>query len=190
MTHAELKSNVRQQVRKQLGSLSEARRAEDSGQARTLLAAQDSWKNAASVLFYAPVAGEVDIWPLLTHALSLGKTVALPRFESSSNCYVACAIQDPARDLQAGQFGIREPNEHCGTKLLNRLDLILVPGIAFDLTGRRLGRGKGFYDQLLAVVNGRTCGVAFEEQLVDEVPVEAHDIRLDFILTPKRWLEV
>jgi len=189
MTHTELKSRIRQQVRNQLSGLNEVRRATDSAQARALLTAQPLWKNAASVLFYAPVAGELDIWPLLNEAISAGKIVALPRFDLSSNCYVACVIQDPARDLQAGQYGIREPNEHCAGKVLNRLDLILVPGVAFDLTGRRLGRGKGFYDQLLAVANGKTCGVAFEEQLVDEVPVEPHDVRLDSVLTPKRWIE-
>lgn len=189
MTHAELKSRTRQQVRKQLSALNEIHRDTDSAQARALLAAQEVWKKASSVLFYAPIAGELDIWPLLNEAISSGKVVALPRFDLSSNCYIACAIQDPARDLQAGQYGIREPNEHCAGKVLNRLDLILVPGVAFDLSGRRLGRGKGFYDQLLAIVNGKTCGVAFEEQLVDEVPVEAHDVRLDFVLTPKRWIE-
>ena len=69
-------------------------------------------------------------------------------------------------------------------------DLILVPGVAFDLHGRRLGRGKGFYDQLLAAVRGTTCGVAFEQQMVREVPVEPHDIHLNSILTPTRWIEL
>jgi 5-formyltetrahydrofolate cyclo-ligase len=65
----------------------------------------------------------------------------------------------------------------------------LVPGLAFDPSGRRLGRGKGFYDRLLAMVRGRKCGIAFEEQVVPEIPVEPHDIRLDCLLTPRRWME-
>ena len=71
-----------------------------------------------------------------------------------------------------------------------RLDLVLVPGVAFDLHGRRLGRGRGYYDRLLSQVGGRTCGVAFDEQVVSEVPVEAHDVLLNCILTPTRWFEL
>ena len=67
--------------------------------------------------------------------------------------------------------------------------MILVPGVAFDLHGRRLGRGKGFYDQLLAGVRGTTCGVAFDVQVVRELPQEPHDARVNCILTPTRWLE-
>jgi len=73
---------------------------------------------------------------------------------------------------------------------LNRLDFILVPGVAFDLQGRRLGRGKGFYDQILAVVRGTVCGVAFDQQITPEIPVEPHDAVVNCILTPTRWIEL
>ncbi|MBP9903534.1 MAG: 5-formyltetrahydrofolate cyclo-ligase, partial [Verrucomicrobia bacterium] len=72
---------------------------------------------------------------------------------------------------------------------LNRLDLVLVPGVAFDPRGGRLGRGQGYYDRLLAGVRGTKCGVAFDEQIVDAVPVGPLDIRLNCILTPTRWIE-
>jgi 5-formyltetrahydrofolate cyclo-ligase len=67
--------------------------------------------------------------------------------------------------------------------------LVLVPGVAFDLRGRRLGRGKGFYDRLLADAGGLKCGVAFDEQIVTEIPVEPHDVSVDCILTPTRWIQ-
>ena len=67
-----------------------------------------------------------------------------------------------------------------------RLDLILVPGVAFDPGGHRLGRGKGFYDRLLAGMRGTKCGVALEEQIVAAIPVEPLDVRMNFILTPTR----
>ena len=70
---------------------------------------------------------------------------------------------------------------------MSRKDLVFVPGIAFDLVGRRLGRGKGFYDRLLAGVRGHKCGVAFDTQLVAEMPEEPHDMRVDSIITPSRW---
>jgi 5-formyltetrahydrofolate cyclo-ligase len=104
--------------------------------------------------------------------------------------YTACPIQDPASDLETGAFGIREPAARCAVEPLNKLDLILVPGVAFDLTGHRLGRGKGFYDQLLTAVRGKTCGIAFDQQIVREVPVEPHDKVLNCILTPTRWIEL
>jgi 5-formyltetrahydrofolate cyclo-ligase len=68
--------------------------------------------------------------------------------------------------------------------------LILVPGVAFDLQGNRLGRGKGFYDRLLAEIRGVKCGVAFEEQIVDEIPVGSHDAAMDFIVTPSRVITI
>jgi 5-formyltetrahydrofolate cyclo-ligase len=67
--------------------------------------------------------------------------------------------------------------------------LILVPGVAFDLHGGRLGRGKGYYDRLLKELRGTTCGVAFDQQVVEAIPVEPHDVRLDHVLTPTRWIE-
>jgi len=161
-----------------------------SARARALLAAQGRWTHARSVLLFAPLPEELDIWPLLTAALAAGKQVALPRFVAQTRTYEACQIQDPTTDIQVGHFGIREPAPRCARLPSNHLDLILVPGVAFDLHGRRLGRGKGYYDQLLGELRGTTCAVAFDQQLVDEIPVEPHDVCLDCILTPTRWLEL
>ena len=103
--------------------------------------------------------------------------------------YVACRILNASVDVQIGKFGIREPSPRCPEVPLNQLDFVLVPGVAFDVYGRRLGRGKGYYDRLLAQVGGKTCGVAFDEQIVGEVPVGPLDIVLNCILTPERWVE-
>jgi len=166
------------------------RRTEASAQACALLLQQPIWLQAKSVLFFAPLADEPDLWPLLENALATGKTVALPRFVPEDNSYIPCEIREPARDVEPGRFGIREPAERCSELHSNRLDLLLVPGVAFDLQGRRLGRGKGFYDQLLTAVRGTSCGVAFDEQIVGEIPVEPHDEYLNCILTPTRWIEL
>jgi 5-formyltetrahydrofolate cyclo-ligase len=208
--------------------MTEAERSGASAQARELLAVQAQWREAQSILFFAPLPGELDVWPLLGEALQSGKRVFLPRFVATgekplqrfedrpaahdtllkqgvnetiaapgtpqergaieSGRYVVCEIRDADKDILSGQFGIREPVAACAELTLNRLDLILVPGVAFDLHGRRLGRGKGFYDRLLAVVRGTTCGAAFDEQIVGEIPVEPHDVHLNCILTPTRWI--
>jgi len=195
--------------------MTEAQRADASAQARALLGSQPRWQKAKTILFFAPLPGELDVWPMLGEALGGGKRVFLPRFVEGGGKpkqrpevrgqrseargpgttkqpgrYVVCEVSDLDKDLRLGQFGIREPASHCLELSLNRLDLTLVPAVAFDLHGRRLGRGKGFYDQLLAVVRGTTCGVAFDQQIVGEIPVEPHDVHVNCILTPTRWIEL
>jgi len=168
--------------------MTDAQRIESSSQARALLESQAVWVQAKSVLFFAPLPEEVDVWALAGKGLSAGKTISLPRFDPERNSYAACEIRNLSSDLQSGRFGIREAAESCAELSLKRLDLILVPGVAFDSQGRRLGRGRAFYDQLLAAMRGTTCGVAFDEQIEREIPVEPHDIFVDCILTPTRWI--
>jgi 5-formyltetrahydrofolate cyclo-ligase len=144
------------------------------------------WQRATAVLLFAPLVDEPDITPLIGEAWSAGKSVAMPRFNAGAESYEAAKLAGP-HELQPGRFGAREPTAGCPSISLKQLDFILVPGIAFDLVGRRLGRGKGFYDRLLAEVLGHKCGVAFDVQIVAELPEEPHDVRVDSILTPTRW---
>ncbi len=123
-------------------------------------------------------------------ALESGKAVLLPRFATENGTYEAVRVNDLKRDCAPGKFGITEPGPQCEVWPLNTLDLTLVPGLGFDLAGRRLGRGLGFYDRLLSRITGAKCGVAFDQQILGEIPAEGHDVRMDFILTPTRWWEV
>ncbi len=186
---AQAKSNLREQIRDRLKSVPATTRATAATHLCTQLKTSDLWRAAKTVLLFAPLPDEPDVWPLLADALLAGKVVALPRFDPATKKYVPGQIQNPVTDLVSGQFGIREPDNSCPVVPLNRLDLLLVPGVAFDPHGRRLGRGKGFYDRLLADVRGKTCGVAFDEQIVAKIPTEPHDIPLNCILTPTRWIE-
>ncbi len=186
----DLKASLRSAIRQKLKRIPLTQREHDSSRARAILEQQPFWQQAQTILFFAPLPDELDLWPSLTVALSTGKQVFLPRFAPDTTSYMACQIKTPDTDLRIGQFGIREPSESCPEIPLNRLDLLLVPGVAFDLHGRRLGRGKGFYDRLLAAVRGKTCGVAFDEQIVTEIPVEPHDVLLHCILTPSRWIQL
>jgi 5-formyltetrahydrofolate cyclo-ligase len=183
------KLELRRKVRETLRGLTDDQRQAAALRARDRLEQQQAWKEAKNILFYAPLPGELDIWPLFPDALVAGKEIFLPRFDPDTKTYLACCVKQPEKDLGTGQFGIREPAAHCPQMALNRLDFLLVPGVAFDVCGRRLGRGRGYYDQILAVVRGKTCGVAFDEQIVAEVPVEPHDITVHCILTPSRWIE-
>ncbi|MGA2280691.1 MAG: 5-formyltetrahydrofolate cyclo-ligase [Verrucomicrobiota bacterium] len=184
------KAALRKQIRGALEKISPAARTTLSVQIRDRLKEQAVWKNAGSVLFFAPRPDELDLWPLLEEALAAGKIAALPCYHPADKNYVACQVQNVRSDIVTGQFGIREPAARCPEIPLSRLDLILVPGVAFDWHGHRLGRGKGFYDRLLADARGVKCGIAFDEQMVNEVPAGPSDVRMNFILTPTRGAEI
>ena len=187
MTTAEHKAEVRRRIRTELKSLTPEARARASAELCERLRAQPIWRAAQSILCFVPTRDEPDIWPLIAGALAEGRRVLLPRYSPTTDTYVAAIISETPRDLQPGQFGILEPTPGCPIYNLKQLDLALVPGLGFALNGVRLGRGQGYYDRLLAGVPGCKCGVAFDCQVTVEIPAEAHDVRVDCLLTPSRW---
>ena len=189
MTLESSKSELRTRIGDIARQISTTQRAEASAQVCAKLERLEIWARARLILFFAPTLSEMNIWPLVAQAQASAKWVALPRFSDASQSYVPCLLENIEENLQPGRYGIREPSTGCREVELNQLDLVLVPGVAFDLHGRRLGRGKGFYDRLLAGVRGTKCGIAFDEQIVAEVPAGPHDIHLNCILTPTRWIE-
>ncbi len=189
MTPPEVKLTLRSSLRSELKAHALAPAAPASAHLCKRLESSPTWQTARAVLLFFPLPSEPDIAPLLTDALAAGKLLALPRFNPATNAYEAVQVTDLAHDLALGPFQVREPGASCPVMALNRLDLALVPGLGFDVRGRRLGRGKGHYDRLLAGFSGIKIGVAFDFQIVDEVPSEAHDVALDVIVTPTRWIE-
>lgn len=182
------KSTLRARLRAELKDHSPASAASASAELCAQVKTSPVWQTARAVLLFFPLPSEPDISPLLTDALASGKLLALPRFNATTNSYEAVQVRDLARDLVTGPFGVREPAADCPLVTMKRLDLALVPGLGFDARGHRLGRGKGHYDRLLVGFTGMKMGVAFDFQIVTEVPCEAHDIALDAVVTPTRWL--
>ncbi len=180
------KAALRKQIRTVLKNIPPAARDDASAQLCARLKKQSFWKNAVSILFFAPLPDEADVWPLLEETVASGKIAALPRFHPADRSYAARRVQNPRIEIAIGQFGIREPGPSCFEIPLNQIDLVLVPGVAFDLRGNRLGRGRGFYDCMLAETRGVKCGIAFDEQIADDVPTGTHDRQMNFILTPTR----
>jgi 5-formyltetrahydrofolate cyclo-ligase len=187
-TIADAKVALRRRLREQLRRVSAAEWLAAREGAGALLARQPVWREAGCILFFAPLAEEIDLWPLLESALRSGRRVALPRYRPSADGYEAALLVNPATQIVRGRFGIREPKADCPALPLNQLDLALVPGVGFDCRGRRLGRGRGFYDRILAAVVGVRCGVALDSQVLPVIPQEAHDQALDCIVTPTRWV--
>ena len=105
MNIPESKTVLRKETRTRINALPPDQRAALSGRACALLQRQTVWEQTKLIFFYAPLPDEVNIWPLIGDALAAGKTVALPRFDESTQRYVACEIQDIAKDLREGQFG-------------------------------------------------------------------------------------
>jgi 5-formyltetrahydrofolate cyclo-ligase len=184
------KSDLRRRLREEIKAIAPEERRRASLAAADLLRRQTIWRDGQTILFYAATTGELDLTILLEEALAAGKTVALPAFVADSGAYDAFVVRHLANDCVSGKFGILEPKPDCPRLPLNRLDLILVPGVAFDVTGQRLGRGQGFYDRLLAGVTAVKCGVAFDLQIAEQIPAETHDIRMNCLLTPTRWRQL
>jgi 5-formyltetrahydrofolate cyclo-ligase len=182
------KASLRRRIKELRRQCSAEARASASAQLCQQLRGQPVWQGARQVLLFSPLPEEPDIRPLLQEALRDGKTVVLPRFEALGGKYVGCRIASLS-ELEPGHFGILEPRANCSLFALNGLDFLLVPGVAFDVSGHRLGRGKGYFDRLLAGAWGHKCGVAFDWQVVPRVPAGPHDVCMDSLLTPSRWVE-
>jgi 5-formyltetrahydrofolate cyclo-ligase len=167
-----------------LAALPEAEAARRSNRACEQLAALAEFAEARTVMLYVPIPGELDCLAAVRAGWERGKTVLVPRV-SPSQAGVMHAIRiDSEDDLEPGSYGIREPRE--GTPWpLDEIDMIVVPALAFDRAGHRLGRGGGFYDRFLArrSAGSVACGVGFSLQIAPELPREAHDQPLDMVVT-------
>jgi len=184
MTIFETKSDLRQKIRARLEKISPAVRAVESIELCERLQAQIA--SAHTILFFAPLPDELDVWPVLELSLALGTNCALPFFDAEKKSYGAKLLKNLATDIVIGKFGVREPAAGCAEIPLNQFDLVLVPGMAFDLSGNRLGRGKGFYDRILSEASGVKCGVGYDFQLLEKILAEPHDAKVNFIVTPSR----
>jgi 5-formyltetrahydrofolate cyclo-ligase len=187
---SDVKSILRKQIGAKVGAIAPEKRKSDSEKICVLLKSQILFKDARSILFFAPLPQEPDLWPLLNETLSGKKMVALPCFDPDNEIYHPRRVTDLHVEILSGKFGIREPVDTCIAIPPNDLDVVLVPGVAFGLDGHRLGRGKGYYDRLLQNFAGKKIGVAFDEQIVEAVPSEENDVRMDLILTPTRVMPV
>ncbi len=143
----------------------------------------DPWKNSTSILLYSSIGSEPDPSSLMMAAT--GRSFLFPRIEGD---HLEIYRMTSESSWIVGPFGIREPNpESWESASPKEIDLALVPGLAFDPAGGRLGRGKGFYDRLLGhpEFQGIKVGLAWDWQLLPSIPCEEHDIRMDFVIAEK-----
>jgi 5-formyltetrahydrofolate cyclo-ligase len=181
-----LKKEIRKMVLAARDSLSPGQRTAKSREIEERLFSLPEFKSARIVLFFASFRSEVDTGPMIRRALTFGKRVVLPKVKGAE--LELYEIADWDKDVSPGAWGIPEPHENRPVGL-DEIDLILVPGAAFDGQGNRLGYGAGFYDKLLSAFTKPTAALAFEAQIVPWVPAELHDIPIDKIVTERRVIE-
>ncbi len=157
-----------------------------SHQAQQQLIASAPFARAGTLALYSPIHNEVATEQIFTAARKLNQRVYYPKVVGDELEFIEVHKLDK---LVSGAFGVAEPG--VGERAtITDLDLIVVPGVAFDLRGYRLGYGRGFYDRQLAgkPAGSVTVGLCFEGQLCDGLPIEAHDQTVDFIATERRFI--
>lgn len=184
----EEKTELRRRVLAAIEALSPDERTARSERAQDRLIELPEFQRARAVFAYIADDTEADTRRIVAAALAAGKRVALPRVDVVSKAMSPREIRDPRADLENGAFGIPAPRESCPEIPLAELDLVLAPGRVFDARGRRMGRGGGFYDRLLAApeLSAAVVALAFDCQVVDEVPHEPHDKPVAAIVTESR----
>jgi 5-formyltetrahydrofolate cyclo-ligase len=142
------------------------------------------------VLLYDSSDTEVDTHELQRACLAQGKRLCLPRTERKTRGIIIHPVSDLERDLAASRYNFREPLATLPIVPAAEVDLVVVPGVAFDEHGNRLGRGAGYYDRFLerADVRAALCSLAFECQIVAAVPVLEHDRKVPAIYTEQRTI--
>jgi 5-formyltetrahydrofolate cyclo-ligase len=146
-------------------------------------------REARCIFCFVPFRSEVDTRPFLHTMLEAGRVVAVPRVEGPRRM-VAVRISDLEDDLVAGHWGIPEPRQGLPVIEPEEIDLVVLPGVAFDEDGCRIGYGGGFYDTFIERLREGVprIGVAFEAQLIDHISAESHDAHMHTIVTERRVL--
>jgi len=176
-----LKKDLRKELLKKRTALPTNIRKELDTKIVSNLLSLSEVRESEKVLLYCPSKGEPNIYPLLKTFLKQGKSLALPRVKGNE---IEAVVVKDLRCLKEGAFNIPEPPEGRVIEP-EELDSVVLPGIAFDREGNRLGFGKGFYDRLLKRVSAPKVGVAYSFQVLDSLPTDSWDVPVDVVVTEK-----
>jgi len=154
-----------------------------------LLAEQEEFRGAQTIMAYLSLPYELDTTTLVLSAWQAGKRVLAPKVDWEQRRMLPIEIRSLTTDLVEGDLGLREPAQGVPVPVAD-IELLIVPGLGFDRSGNRLGRGRGFYDRLLrhSDFGGTACGLALAEQVLPVIPVGAGDSPLDMLVTDRSVL--
>lgn len=179
-----VKVELRRQLQNRLLSMPEEQRKEKSRKACQNLVATEAFQNASTVMMYLSLPHEVDTSDAILHAWQLGKVVAVPKISWQQRHMIPVGINSLETGFSTGTGGVRNPTG--GVPIpFGQIDLVVSPGLGFDRSGNRLGRGGAFYDRFFAnnELTASRCGFAFIEQVVDSIPVTEKDEPVHFLVT-------
>lgn len=177
------KNSIRKSIAHKRLTLSDAEVEQKSLQISNSLIALDIFKLSRSIALYFPIQKEVRTQCIFDLAVNCEKEVYFPRVNGSSLDFYR--VND-LEQLKPGKFGVLEPDPNLPKVSNKRIDLFILPGLAFDDSGNRLGYGKGYYDRALDnVPQGKKVGLAYEFQILDSVPVDENDRKVELIVTER-----
>ena len=137
------------------------------------------FKNSKVIAFYKPLKNEVDINSLINYALSCGKIVLLPRVVDNEMIFLKI---DSETLYEESSFHVFEPIYHEELVYYEKIDLMIIPGVAFSFDNNRLGYGKGYYDRFLKGEDTLKVGVCYKEQFLDCIPTDDNDVKMDLVI--------
>lgn len=185
-----MKKTLREQILTKRKALTPSEIENKSNQIQHHLFSSPWYRSAQNILFYVSFNNEVDTHGMIKKALQNGKTVLVPKINTGDK--TICASQLLSwEDLTTGAYSIKEPREDCIRKIsTSSVELLIVPGVVFDLCGNRIGYGMGYYDRLLKeTIHAHSIGLAFECQLIKSIPTEEHDEKVEMIITEDRTIQ-
>jgi len=185
----EKKQEIRNDIAKILGKLSDKEIATKTKQIEDRLFDFANFLEAKIVLLYVNNKTEVKSSNIIKKCFDFNKIVILPAFDIKKYKMELMKVDDLDNDLIAGQRGILEPDiNRCKNVPVDCIDLAIIPGVAFDEKGGRIGSGEGYYDRFIPKlsITTRKVALALEYQIIRQVPVESHDKYVDIIITEER----
>jgi 5-formyltetrahydrofolate cyclo-ligase len=180
------KCEIRKMLRQRLAAMTDQQRRVKSSAACSLLLNSPEFSAARVIMLYLSMPTEVDTAAIALRGWQDGKTIVVPKMSWDKRHMMPVEINSLHAGLASGRLGILEP---IGGKPIpvDLVDLVVVPGLGFTADGYRIGRGMGFYDRFLAQDSfmGLSCGLAFDEQVLEELPVLDHDVPLSMLVSDR-----
>lgn len=185
----EKKSEIRSNIAEMIGSLSESELSAKYKKIEDRLFEFANFLESTIALLYLNCSNEVDSRAIVGRCLKSKKILVLPAFHPAKHTMALMKVDNLKTDLKPGPRGIPEPDKgRCKTVPIDRIDIAIIPGIAFDEKGGRIGTGEGYYDRLIPKlpITTRKVSLALEGQIIQQVPMESQDKHVDIIITDER----
>jgi 5-formyltetrahydrofolate cyclo-ligase len=183
----EHKKALRAQLREMMQGIDVHELRDKSDAAAARLFGTVEFDEATTIMIFLSIPNEIDTCPIAMRAWQTRKTVTVPLVSFEQRHMIPVELKSLNDPMETGRLGVRHPTN--GQPIpVDDIDLVVVPGLGFDLEGHRLGRGAGFYDRFLSQpsFNGTACALAIDEQVVDLIPAMNHDVAVEMLVTDKR----